>query len=105
MQLEMSINRYHLLLVLVLVLIVILFLFLFLFLFLALLLLLLLLLLLIPGRGLRIAHSQLGAIYPIGDWGFLSQLEHSKRTNPQSGKISPIGDFKYPIGYSFLLVL
>ena len=46
---------------------------------------------------LGISHPQLGIIYPIGDWGFLSQVEHSQRTNPQWDKISPIGDFKYPI--------
>ena len=33
---------------------------------------------------LGISNSQLGIIYPIGGWGFMSQVKQSQRTNPQS---------------------
>ena len=51
-----------------------------------------------PQLGISI--PQLGIIYPIGDYGFPSQVKQTQITNPQYiiVKISPIGYLKYPIG-------
>ena len=53
------------------------------------------------------SNPQLEIVYPIGDWGFLSQVMLSQRKNSlipnwmtyrQLDDVSPIGDVQYPIG-------
>ena len=45
------------------------------------------------------SNPQLVIRYPIGDWGFLSQVKRvgEKIPNPLLDIISPIGDLNYPI--------
>ena len=49
-------------------------------------------------RNLKTGH--MGIIYPIGDWGFLSQVKQSKRKNPQSTYGSTSHDTKVTLSMS-----